>query len=303
MSLTEVPPEPLDIKELPEDKYVPKKILGIPLYPLSGRSVVIWLRRIQKYSTIPMAIYFPLHAVNTLIVPTIAPQTAPDDVLMMVRELFPSFTTKLLIASLSLHLLSGITIRIWQLWSNIVPKDKKKHHHHHHHHRKEKQLRLADATERDSQRLIGLTGGLSGYFMGFNKEFTISPQTLTGYILGPLLAYHLAIMRFIPDSSRTYVDVDFNYVKWILQHDDWWIRWVAGIIPLSLLIWSGTYHIGAGICQYLQIKDIPTRRKWSNFIMILSSSGLFAIYRLSKWSATVTASQPYEKIFKKLYLL
>lgn len=301
MSLTEVPPEPIDIKELPEDKYVQKKILGIPLYPLSGRSVVIWLRRVQKYSTIPMAVYFPLHAVNTLIVPAISPHSAPDDVLMMVRELLPSFTTKLLVVSLSLHLLSGVTIRIWQLWSRIAAKDKRKHRHHHH--RKEKQLRLTDATERDSQRLIGLTGGLSGYFMGFNKEFTILPQTLTGYILGPLLAYHLAIMRFIPDSSKMYIDVDFNYVKWILQHDDWRIRWAAGIIPLSLLIWSGTYHIVAGICQYLKIKDISTRRKWSNFIIILSSSGLLAVYRLSKWSATVAASQQYDKIFKKLYLL
>lgn len=299
MSLKELTPEPLDIEKLPEATDEPKKIFGIPYYPISSKSIVIGLRRIQKYSTLPMVIYFPLHAVNTLITPAVSPDSAPDDVLMMVRELLP-FTTKLLVTSLALHLGSGMILRMWRQWIRGLLRNRTGHRHHR---RKQKQLQVVDASERDSQRLIGLTGGLSGYFVGFNKRFTISPQVLSGYILAPALAYHLIIMKFAPDSSKFYVDIDFNFVKWILQNDDWKIKWVAGIIPLSLLIYSGTYHILAGACQYLQIRDLPTRRKWSNFIFTLSVSGLIAVYRLSKWSPALAGSDQYSKIFERVHLL
>lgn len=297
--LKQVAPEPIENASVPEPKKEPKKVFGIPLYPVSSRSVVLGLRNVQKYSTIPMLLYFPLHAINTMIVPAISPESAPDEVLMMVRELLPSFTTKLLVASFLVHLGSGVGLRIWQNWSQYTLQLKKRHSRHH---RKEKQLQVTDAAERDSQRLIGLTGGLSGYFVGFNKRFTISPQVLSGYILAPVLAYHLTIMKFVPNSSKFYVDIDFNFVKWILQNDDWRIKWVAGLIPLSLLIYSGTYHIVAGVCQYLQVRDLPTRRKWSNFIFTLSLSGLVAVYRLSKWTPSLAGSNQYSKIFQRLYL-
>ncbi|QLL30935.1 hypothetical protein HG536_0A07500 [Torulaspora globosa] len=300
ISLKEIPPEPIEDGKAPEIRKEPKKLFGIPIYPVSNRSVVLGLRRVQKYSTIPIALYFPLHAVNTLVVPALSPGSLPDDVLMMVRELLPSFTTKLLVASIALHLGSGAVLRIWQTWKQYVGSGKKGHRRHH---RKEKQLRVTDAAERDSQRLIGLTGGLSGYFVGFNRRFSTSPQVLSGYILLPALGYHMAIMKFIPDSPGFYVDVDFSFVKWILQNDDWRIKWLAGIIPLSLLIYSGTYHIVAGACQYLQIRSLQARRQWSNVLFALTLSGLVAVYRLSKWSPTLAGSTQYRKIFEKIHLL
>lgn len=298
--LKQVPPEPIVNGRVPEVKDDPKKVFGIPFYPISSRSVVLALRNVQKYSTVPMVLYFPLHAMNTMIVPAISSKSAPDEVLMMVRELMPSFTTKLLVSSFILHVGSGIILRIWQKWTQSALRIKKRHSRHH---RKEKQLKVTDAAERDSQRLIGLTGGLSGYFVGFNKRFNISPQVLSGYILAPVLAYHVAIMKIIPDSSKFYIDIDFNFVKWILQNDDWRIKWLAGLIPLSLLIYSGTYHIIAGICQYLQVRDLPTRRKWSNFIFTLSLSGLVAVYKLSKWTPSLGGSNQYQKVFERIFLV
>lgn len=296
--MKQVPPEPIEVGELPEPKDEPKKVFGVPLFPITKRTVVMGLRTVQKYSTIPMVAYFPLHAINTMLVPAISVDSAPNDVLVMIRELLPSFTTKLLVTSFILHLGSGIVLRLWQNWTKFTTR-KRRHHRHH----KEKQLKVTDAAERDSQRLIGLTGGLSGYFVGFNKRFTVSPQVLSGYILAPVLAYHLAIMKFIPDSSKFYIDVDFNFVKWTLQNDDWRIKWVAGLAPLSLLIYSGTYHIIAGICQYLRVRDLTKRRKWSNFILALTLSGLVAVYRLSKWTPSLAGSNHYSKVFQRLHLI
>lgn len=299
-SLKEVAPEPMEGEKLPEIKKESKKFFGIPIYPVSSRSLVIGLRRVQKYSTIPMGLYFPLHAINTLIAPALSAKSLPDDVLVMVREILPSFTTKLLVTSLVLHLGSGIALRIWHLWKQYCANFKKGRHRHH---QKEQQLTVTDAAERDSQRVIGLTGGLSGYFIGFNKHFSISPQVLSGYILAPVLAYHMAIMKFVPDSPGFYIDIDFNFVKWVLQNDDWKIKWAAGVVPLSLLIYSGTYHFIAGACQYLHIRDLSARRKWSNFIFTLTFSGLIAVYRLSRWTPNLAGSTQYSRVFEKIRLL
>lgn len=298
--LKEVLPEPIELADPPQDPYNSKKFLGLPIYSISSRSVIIGLRTVQKYSVLPVVAYFPLHAVNTLIIPSLSPSSAPDDVLMMVRELLPSFTTKLLVSSSLIHVGSGLILRLWQLWSSSALSLSKRSHHSRH--KGEEHIRLKDASERNSQRVIGLIGGLSGYFVGFNKNFRVSPQVISGYIMLPFLAYHLGIMKFIPDSSNMFIDIDFNFIKWLLSNEDWKIRWLGGILPLSLLIWSGTYHIFAGMCQYLRIKDILKRRKWSNFITILVGSGLWGIYRLSKWPNIISGSDQYDKIFKTFYL-
>lgn len=297
MSLKRLSPEPVQDLDLDSNELTPKAEPGIPLFPISKRWVSITLHRVQKYSTIPLGLYFPLHGINTLIVPSISAGSAPDDVLMMVRELLPSFTTKLLIASLSLHLASGLILRIWKLVASYRNRPKKKKYAPAH---SDVHFQLQDASERDSQRVIGLTGGLSGYFTGFKKKFALSPQILTGYILGPLLIYHLCVMKLIPDHLK--IDIDFNYVKWILQNKNWQLKWLAGIAPLTLLIWSGTYHICAGICQYLGIKKLSARRKWSNLITLASASGLFALYKMCKHLTYFAGSERYERVFRKLYL-
>lgn len=298
MALKEVAPEPIDDGKPAEVKNETRKLLGIPIYPVSSRAVVIGLRRVQKFSTIPIVLYFPLHAINTLVVPAISPNTLPDDVLMMVREVLPSFTTALLGIGIALHLGSSALLEIWHNWKQHKKEAKKKHQQ-----REEQQLKVTDAAERNSQRVIGLTGGLSGYFAGFNKNFTISPQILSGRLLVPLLGYHMAIMKFIPDSEGLYVDVDFNYVKWILQNDDWKIKWLAGIIPLSLLIYSGTYHIIAGACQFFHVRSLSARKRVSNVLFTLTLSGLVAVYRLSRWSPSLAASSQYRKVFEKINLI
>lgn len=301
MTLQSVSPEPIDTSSLDEDLLKSQdKSAGIPLFPISRRWISMSLRKVQYFSTFPMALYFPLHGINTLVVPPISAGSAPDDVLMMVRELLPSFTAKLLVTSLCLHFGSGLILRIWH-WINsynAVPRAKNAKQHNS---KTDVHFQLQDESERISQRVIGLTGGLSGYFTGFKKSFKLSPQIFSGYILAPLLTYHLYVMKLIPDRLR--VDIDFNYVKWILQNPNWQVKWIGGIIPITFLIGSGTYHILAGICQYLSVKRLSSRRKWSNVIAVISASGIFGIYKLTKQLALFMGSEQYEKVFRKLYLL
>lgn len=282
-SLNEIQPEPvtgLDFGEDDNPNFKKRTVLGIPVFPSSPVPV---LKFVQKYSTWPMSVYFPLHAINTLIIPLFDPNYTPNEVLMMVRQILPSayVTAKILVTSLSLHLGAGIIIRGINLWNKRRLKNKTP-------------VRKPD----DSQSAIGLTGGISGYIFGVNKIFEISPQILSGYILTPLLAYHLFLMVAGPRLVK--FDIDFSFVKWVLQNDNTLIKWVGGIIPLSLLVWSGTYHICAGDCQYLSIKDMNNRRRWSNAITMLIASGLFSLYRLSRSSSGLLSSKQFSEVFKIL---
>lgn len=303
MDLKKVSPEPIDTSNVDENvlKYQDKPD-GIPYLPFSKRSIFKFIRKVQYLSAFPIGLYFPLHGINTLVVPAIAPSSAPDDVLMMVRELLPSFTTKLLITSTCLHFGSGLILRVLHWigrYNNSKPrsKDKKRQHGT----EPDIHFEIQDESERISQRTIGLTGGLSGYYTGLKKNFRIAPQVLSGYVLAPLLTYHLYLMKLIPEELKT--DVDFNYVKWILQNSNWQVKWIGGIIPLSMLIGFGTYHILAGMCQYLGITKLSSRKKWSNVITVGIVSGIFGLYRLAKQSTLFMDSEQYLKVFQKLYLL
>ena len=106
-----------------------------------------------------------------------------------------------------------------------------------------------DQKERESQRQIGLIGGLSGYFIGVSKQLAYNPQVVSGYILLPIIWYHARLMKKIPTAED--IDIDFDFVKWVLQNDSVWIKWFGGIIPLSILIWTASYHIVAGFCTCL----------------------------------------------------
>lgn len=282
MELQEIPPEPIhDFKPFEEDE-LPK---GVP-YILSSRFIRKALRKVQKHSIWPLTVYFPLHAVNTLIVPTISPEGAPDDVLMMVRELLPSYTNSILASAIGLHVGCGLIIRIWDLvnkWN--VPKRRK--------------MKVTDDKQRQSQRSIGLIGGFSGYFIGINRNFSYSPQVLSGYILTPIILYHMTLMKWMP--KKVGVDVDFTFVKWILQNNKWSVKWVGGIVPLSALIAFSTYHIIAGLCQYAKVKKLETRKKISTLIFAMTMSGLLGIWRLAR-SSPVVGIDGYKLVVTRMFL-
>lgn len=290
--LHEVKPEPIKDFHLTsdgsEESKKKKNIFGIP-FIISPQKVKRTLRTVQKHSVWPLVAYFPLHGINTLIIPLISPENAPDDALMMVRELLPSITSTLLTVGIGVHLLSGVTLRIWKLLS---PSKSKKRH---------RNFTVPSNQEPQPQREIGLTGGLSGYFIGINKQLNYSPQIWSGYLLAPAILYHLSIMKWIPRVED--VEVGFDFIKWILQNDSPWIKWVGGYIPYSLLIIMGCYHICAGICQYTKVRKLSARRKWTTVIFGITVSGILGLFRLAHSTNKVVDLEQYHTVMKKFYLL
>ncbi|CAI4036520.1 hypothetical protein SMKI_15G3670 [Saccharomyces mikatae IFO 1815] len=297
INLHEVPPEPIEPSSLShyDDIYTPKgdgnsnrekRIFGIP-YPVSRRSCQRLLWNCQMISVLPMALYFPLHAANTLITPAISPDSAPDEVLMMVREILPSVTTKLLVAGITLHVSAGILLRIVKNWNK--PSRNKRHH-----------LKITPKQDL-SQDAIGLTGGISGYLFGLYKNFRFPPQVVSGYILVPVLIYHLLIMKWIPNSISS--EVDFASIKQLLSSKNKWWKWVGGLVPLAILLQSSVYHIGSGFCRYFGVEKMSSRKKWSTAINVLTLTGFVSLIRLMRADSTRLSPNQFQGIFKKIGLL
>lgn len=292
-----MPPEPIEPTSLPHDDGTNtskgdggpngrKKIFGIP-YPVSKNTCRRFLWNCQKISVLPMALYFPLHAANTLITPVISPDSAPDDVLMMVREILPSITTKLLVAGITLHVSAGLLLRIVNNWNKP---SRNKHRH----------LKIS-AKQDLSQDTIGLTGGISGYLFGLYKTFRIPPQVISGYILVPVLIYHLLIMKWVPNSIST--EVDFASIKQLLSNKNRWWKWLGGLVPLAILLESSVYHIGSGLCRYFGVKKMTARKKWSTAINLLTLVGFVSLVRLMREDSTKLGPNQFEDIFKRIRLL
>ncbi|CCE62752.1 hypothetical protein TPHA_0D01110 [Tetrapisispora phaffii CBS 4417] len=294
--LKEVSPQPIANEgELPDDivkdNSKKKKWLDFMQFSNSQINIFTVLRYVQKTSVYPLAVYFPLHSINTFIVPAISPNYTPNEVLMMVREVLPSpeLTTKMLVMSALVHTGSGFLIRVLNLWRNRK-----------HPKQENTETFIHENSQDNSQKTIGLVGGVSGFLLGLKKRFSIPPQVVSGYVLNTALAFHLLIMKFGPSLAN--IDIDFGYVKWILQNNEKTTKWVFGIVPLATLITSGTYHILAGSCQYLNFKSLSSRRKWSDLITIMTVFGGVSLIRLSTATSDIFGSRNYNAIFSALHL-
>lgn len=280
--LKEVTPKPIDAN----DKYVPynpRKILGIEV---SENSIVHGLFQVQKFSIVPMALYFPVHVVNTMVTPLVNAEDAPDSMMKTINEWVPTVASKVLIASLLTHVTSGVLLRGWKLYRR---KELAKKYH----------LNKKSSTSQDN---IGLTGGISGYFLGLYKQFSVSPLSISGYVLTPFVLYHLLIMKWIPESMGE-PDSGFDFVKQMLRASEWWIRWFAGIIPLTALISAASYHVVAGACRLMKITDMNKRKNASKVVSGLTIAGFLSVLRLSHSKSLSSDWTQFKHVFSKLRLL
>lgn len=280
-NIKEVTPKPVN----PNDKYVPynpRKILGLEI---SENSIVHGLFNLQKYSIAPMALYFPVHAVNTMVTPLVNAEDAPESMLKTIHQWVPAVASKVLIGSLLTHVTSGVLLRGWKLYR-----------------RKELAQKYHMNKKSTSQDRIGLTGGISGYFMGLYKQFSVSPLSISGYVLTPLVLYHLLIMKWVPESMGE-PETGFDFVKQMLRASEWWIRWFAGIIPLTALISAASYHVVAGVCRLMKVKDLNKRKTASKVVTGLTVAGFFSVLRLSHSKSLSNDWTQFKHIFSKLRLL
>ena len=279
---TLTPLKPIPIKHIDLDLEKESKDENSNLLAIAKK----YLRWIQKWSLFLLASYLPLHGINTLIIPSIEPSSAPNDVLMMIRELTSGLGSKIIWTGIAMHVLSGLGIRVLKMYTRKPPK-----------HRKKNDL-SPSGTESIAPSKIGLVGGLSGYFIGVKRQLNYNPQVLTGWLLTPLLIFHGILMKILPQSSK--VDIDFDFVKWLLNKERGsFVRWGLGYGPLIALIGLGTYHIFSGTVQYLHIRNLKTRKRILNFMIILACSGIVGLNRLGS-QLVIGMDRYYQPIIKKL---
>lgn len=277
-----------DIQEVapkPDEKYVPynpRKICGLDV---SEHSIVHGLFQVQKYSIAPMALYFPVHALNTMVAPLVNAEDAPESMLKTIHHCVPTVASKVLIASLLTHVTSGVLLRGWKLYR-----------------RKELAHKYRNHKNATSQDRIGLTGGVSGFFFGLYKQFSLSPLSISGYVLTPLVLYHLLIMKWVPESMGE-PTTGFDFVKQMLRASEWWIRWFAGIIPLTALISAASYHVVAGVCRYMNVTDLKKRKTASKVVSGLTIAGFLSVLRLSYSKSFSNDWSQFKNIFTRLRLL
>lgn len=245
------------------------------------------LRKIQKWSLLPVGAFLSLHGINTLLLPAIDPSSLPNDALMMIREVNGRLGSTLIWTGITTHVLSGLILR---LIKRIYQP---------HSHRINSHLATIDS-ESISQTRIGLVGGLSGYFIGIKRNLQYNPQVVTGWLLAPLVFFHGTLMKWAPNHGK--VDIDFDFVKWMLNENrSPLLRFVLGYIPLIALIGFGTYHTIAGTVQYLRVRGLKARRSFLHLILLLTGTGVFGLTRLgSQW--IIGMDKYYQPILKTLWL-
>lgn len=74
-------------------------------------------------------------------------------------------------------------------------------------------------------------------------------------------------------------------------------------MPLAILLESGVYHIGSGLCRYFGVRKMTSRKKWSTAINLLTLVGFVSLIRLMKEDSTKLGPNQFEGIFKKIRLL
>lgn len=277
MKLKELDPRPLkSFTPIDEED----KPTGIPWINFKWIRKVI--RQIQKYSTLPLLGYLPFHLTNTLIIPSIEPNTIPSEVLMMIRELFPSYMGSLLTVSISVHILSGLALRVLQSVhssNNIVIDDFK--------------------VVTSSQQEIGLIGKVCECFTKFFIELPHNRQVITGYVLTPLILLHISLMNLLPRNIG--LEIDFDFIKWLLRNENNYIKYLLGYTCLCGLITIGLYHITKGISTYWRFKFIYSKMRRFTFLAGLSISGILGLVRLS-YSNICGVTSEYSKIIHPFLL-
>ncbi|KAK6454220.1 uncharacterized protein RJT20DRAFT_136585 [Scheffersomyces xylosifermentans] len=246
--LKEIRPVPLEDIVLEESGELPGSVSS------SHQSNSPWLKstlhgliRVQKYSAYGFATFVGIHLTSVVIVPVIPllPSETKQEIFEMARAVYlsiPQVENILILGSSLLHVASGIGIRIIRsiLYNQRHSKE----------HRKNKQEFIITDDYRDDIGLGGITNMLGlGYRKSWvSKYLGLSPLTVAGYCLVPLLLVHYLKFRYIPcsvegDSSLINLDYISYYLKVSPQGK---IGDFINFWGLASMVWIGTYHMVNG---------------------------------------------------------
>lgn len=283
-----------------------------PSYKKTSRIIPI-LSTIQKYSSYTFTIFTFLHGSTVLLAPAVSGSLG-NELLSMTRTIYQGSGLEgiLVWGSLSLHVLSGISIRILrnlryrekyggsklydnrlkrkrrnsQLDKDVFSKDY------------DGEVRVNDDSE------VGLMGGVTNFFgFGFKKsfffrKFGVSPLQATGYLSIPLIAYHALQTRIIPllvDGDSSYITLD--YISYLLNGTKHVSAPILNWIIYPSLIGITTYHVISGWLKWLQVKSLTKRKVGAAMINLITLIGIYSVYSLSKVDVDMTVAAFVQKQF------
>ncbi|MCP8717130.1 MAG: MCP1 family protein [Asgard group archaeon] len=240
--------------------------------------IIPTLYKFQKYSAYSFVSFLGIHVSSVIIVPILPiDQGIKDEVFSMAKAIYqsiPLYESICIFGSVSIHLLSGIGIRIYRkLIINNNKKIKRDMN-------KNSKERFELNKIKDDDDDIGF-GGLSNLFgLGYKKSFTVkyfklTPLQFSGYLLIPFLLFHGYKFRFIPweiegDSSL----INLEYISYVLnlKHPLW------NTFALCSLIWIMAYHSTNGLLK-LQNKYSKNWKKIGlSIVNGMGFLGMFAVY-------------------------
>lgn len=273
MPLREVPPEPIQPDEVAHKAAdVPHKKRELSAFLTSV------LTRLQKYSAFVFTGFAFLH--TTTVMTPLGSVEAANQLLSMSRTVYhaPGMETALVWAPLTVHVFSGIALRLIRNYKFRQLHDASRRH-------DSSAVRARkDVLVKNPDKEAGLIGGFANYFgLGVKKslsfkKFGLSPLQLSGYVCIPLLGIHILQARILPklvegDSSL----VSFEYIGFIMNKNPI-LNWV--VYPSLLLFLN--YHIISGLITYLKVKNFKLRKLSISWINLLTLVGSYNLYLLSK---------------------
>ncbi|ODV95063.1 hypothetical protein PACTADRAFT_34803 [Pachysolen tannophilus NRRL Y-2460] len=249
-----------------------------------------YLLKAQKYSSIVFSVFALLHGSSVLISPLISVEIA-DEVMMMSRTIYqmPGLEGILIFGSLTVHILSGITIRIlrnirkksYYGGSGSSPERRETHNS-----ERPERSDVINVTKRKNKKLdddYGLGGVATFLGIGPRKSFIsrklgLSPLSFTGYLLVPIVAYHIFQERIIPliidgDSSL----INLGYISHALARKN-----IITFTGLTFLVWCASYHIVSGWMRYLKFYSVKSRKIAYFIIHGLTICGAVSLYKIGQ---------------------
>lgn len=266
-SLQEIDPSPFKPQEKPNLGPGPNKD--------KWQRAINVLYECQKYSTIPFSLFSVLH----LSAVVLSPNTEIGNQLLVIgRTIYqaPGFEP-VLIASVTTHVLSGIFLRITRKIRN------KKYYGKSSHKPKDSDsgVILKPDDKKDSSYGLGGISSLLG--LGAKRSFVsrkwgISPISFSGFVLVPMLFYHVLHQRFVPlfvDGDSSMITLEF-IASAIAENP---FKVVPGLVAL---VWLASYHMVSGARRYLKLYGIRSSRVAYFIINGLSACAAVSLYKISK---------------------
>lgn len=283
-----------------------------PSHRRSSKLIPI-LTFVQKYSSYTFTVFTFLHG-STVIVGPLISESVANELLSMTRTIYQGSGLEdvLVWGSLSLHVISGITIRILR---NIRYREKyggsKAHDNKLKRKRRNSQIDKETLTKDydgevkvndDSE--VGLMGGVTNFFgFGFRKsylfrKFGISPLQATGYLSIPLVAYHAIQTRIVPlliEGDSSYITLD--YISYLFNNTTHASGPILNWIVYPSLIGFTTYHTVSGWMKWLNVRSLTKRKIGAAFINLISLCGIYSVYSLTKIDTNLTVANFVQKQF------